>query len=513
MNGYSIKGNIDATDSLTLTGGIVDGTVNVDGGVFNMTVPSDAEAAITNGLNVVSGSAYVSGAQIGVKFSLYFDGDELIISGSEQAVSLTDSAKPDNLTLYGATSVDQDATLPVEFDGSTYATYGSIAKKISNKQGGSQPPAPAPVTIELTPETAEIYGGQSAEFTVSYNGTDALKAYIQNNAQDDAIDAAYDADTGKVTVTTTEEVKAGKYTLYVHEIKDALISASADITVKNAVAKDSDGKYYGDIKTAVEEAADGSMITVIAEGNQLSLPGNIYVAQADKGITLDLNGRSLGGYPINVGGTTITSNPRPGKLTVTDSSCGNGAVGITVRNNGTFILASENENTTLLQMQVYGGYIELYGGKIARDGLNLNNNITLSSLLPADKGLAYRQARGSVWIPLTKTQDKDFQPSYDLVVTQCEHTEIDADSNCLYCGQAQVAEIGGKYYASVKAAVDAANANDTVTLLKNADEAFFIEKDITINLSDSKHCAERISIRHFRHRCRGPYRRCVECVK
>ncbi len=488
MNGHSITGNIDATDSLTLTGGTVNGTVKVDGGVFNMTAPSDAEAAITNGLNVVSGSAYVSGAQIGVKVSLTFGGTDLTISGSDRAVDLLgDPIIGGNATIYGATDENGDATLTAEFntENYTYTIYDSIVKKISTKQGGGGS-TPVSATIELAPDSAEIYGGQSAEFTVSYNGTDALKAYIQKNAQDDTIDAAYDADTGKVTVTTTEEVKAGKYTLYVHEIKDASISASADITVKNAVAKDSNGRYYGDIKTAVEEAADGSTITVIAEGNQLSLPYNIYVAQADKGITLDLNGRSLGGYPINVGGTTITSNPRPGKLTVTDSSCGNGAVGITVRNNGTFILASENENTTLLQMQVYGGYIELYGGKIARDGLNLNNNITLSSLLPADKGLAYRQARGSVWIPLTKTQDKDFQPSYDLVVTQCEHTEIDADSNCLYCGQAQVAEIGGKYYASVKAAVDAANANDTVTLLKNADEAFFIEKDITINLSDSK---------------------------
>ena len=67
MNGHSITGNIDATGSLTLNGGTVDGTVTVDatGGTFTMTAPAEAEAAITGGLNVVSGSAFVSGAQVG----------------------------------------------------------------------------------------------------------------------------------------------------------------------------------------------------------------------------------------------------------------------------------------------------------------------------------------------------------------------------------------------------------------------------------------------------------------
>ena len=47
MNGHSITGNIDATDSLTLNGGTVDGTVKVDGGTFTMTAPAEAEAALS----------------------------------------------------------------------------------------------------------------------------------------------------------------------------------------------------------------------------------------------------------------------------------------------------------------------------------------------------------------------------------------------------------------------------------------------------------------------------------
>ena len=492
MNGYSITGNIYATDSLTLTGGIVDGTVKVDGGVFNITAPSDAEAAITKGLNVVSGSAYVSGAQIGVKVSLTFGGDELTISGSDRAVDLLGIPSV-NATIYGATDENGDATLAAEFntENYTYTIYDSIAKKISTKQaGGSQTPDPVPVTIELAPETAEIYGGQSAEFTVSYNGTDALKAYIQKNGQDDTIDAAYDADTGIVTVTTTEEVKAGKYTLYVHEVNNTLIKAKADITVKNVVAKDSNGNYYGDIKTAVEGAADGSTITVVAKEKQISLPDGIYVETADQGITLDLNGHSLDGYSLNVGGLTATSKVRTGKLTVIDSKGGSGAVGVTVRNGGTFIFAPHNVNTTLLQLTVYGGTVELRGGNIAAGKWELYNSIKLSALIPSDKGYAYRLYYGgnlySFWVTLSEAQNNTASKNLALAVVQCEHEGADENNNCLYCGTALVAKNGSKYYTSLEAAIAAANENDTVTLLKSVDEHCIIEKNMTIDLNGNE---------------------------
>lgn len=72
---------------------------------------------------------------------------------------------------------------------------------------------------------------------------------------------------------------------------------------QDAVAMDSDGKYYSDIQSAVKGAADGSKITVIAESNQLSLPDGIYVNTGSEGLTLDLDGHSLGGYSLNVGGS------------------------------------------------------------------------------------------------------------------------------------------------------------------------------------------------------------------
>ncbi len=488
MNGHSITGNIDAEDSLTLTGGIVDGTVTMDGGVLNMTAPSDAKAAITKGLIVTSGSAYVSGAQIGVKTSLSFGGNELTISGSDRAVSLVgDPIIGGNATIYGATEVDGDAAFSAEYDDSigTYTINGTILKKISTKQGGGTTPEPTPVTLEMAPESATVNAGETAEFTVTYDGTDALKAYVQKNGQDDTIDAAYDADTGKVIVATTEEA-SGKYTIYVHEINNNLIQAKASLTIKPLVANDSVGNNYFDIESAIQNAPDDSTVTVVAVEKRLPVPDGVYVKAKDKGITLDLNGHSLDGYSINVGGYQKT-----GKLTVIDRSAGSGAVGLAVRDGGEMVFAPENVNTTLLQLEVYGGKIELRGGSIkaGKWTFGSSTNLKLADLLPSAGGYAYRlYYRGNAygdWVKLADAQSNTASTQLDLAVVKCEHTDIDTDNNCcLYCGQEMAARNGIKYYPTVEAALNEANANDTITLLKTINESISIRKNITINLNN-----------------------------
>ena len=251
---------------------------------------------------------------------------------------------------------------------------------------------------------------------------------------------------------------------------------------QDAVAMDSDGKYYSDIQSAVKGAADGSKITVIAESNQLSLPDGIYVNTGSEGLTLDLDGHSLGGYSLNVGGSSST-----GKLTVIDSSGGNGAVGLTVRNGGTVIFESENVNTALLQLQVYGGDVMLRGGHI--DRWELYNNVKLSDLIPSGEGYAYRFYRGvnylGNWVPLADAQNNTVDTTFGLAVMKCEHAGADADNHCLYCGQTVVAKNGdSKYYTDMKDAVNGANANDTITMLKEIDIDYGvrIEKDLTIDL-------------------------------
>ena len=71
--------------------------------------------------------------------------------------------------------------------------------------------------------------------------------------------------------------------------------------------------------SALNAAADGQTVKLLANE---ALPSDTYVS---KTLTLDLDGHSLDGYSLNVGGLTATSQVRTGKLTVVDSSGGNGA--------------------------------------------------------------------------------------------------------------------------------------------------------------------------------------------
>jgi len=185
--------------------------------------------------------------------------------------------------------------------------------------------------------------------------------------------------------------------------------------------------YYTDVPSALNAAADGQTVKLLA--NEM-LPDGIYVS---KTLTLDLDGHSLSGYSLNVGGHTRTGN-----LTVIDSSGGNGAVGVTVRDGGTLVFDPENDNTTLLQLEVWGGTVKLYGGKISRSDLRLNNGITLGNLLPGQAGLAYY--RGDTQLTLEEAASQ----TCDLVVKLCSHGGKNGFDNnstaCPYCNAPAVAE-------------------------------------------------------------------------
>ena len=192
--------------------------------------------------------------------------------------------------------------------------------------------------------------------------------------------------------------------------------------------------YYTDVKSALDAAADGQTVRLLANG---MLPSGIY---ASKTLTLDLNGHSLSGYSLNVGGLTATSQIRTGNLTVIDSSGGNGAVGVTVRDGGTLVFDPENDSTTLLQLEVWGGTVELYGGRILRKGLQLNNSIVLGDLLPRKAGLAYYREGSDTQLTLKEAASR----TCDLVVKSCAHGGKNGfDENataCPYCNAPAVAE-------------------------------------------------------------------------
>ena len=232
--------------------------------------------------------------------------------------------------------------------------------------------------------------------------------------------------------------------------------------------------YYTDVPSALNAAADGQTVKLLA--NEM-LPDGIYVS---KTLTLDLDGHSLSGYSLKVGGLTTTSQVRTGKLTVIDSSGGNGAVGVTVRDGGTLVFNPENDNTTLLQLEVWGGTVELYGGKISRSGLRLNNNITLGNLLPGQAGLAYY--RGDTQLTLEEAASQ----TCDLVVKLCSHGGKNGfdGTNCPYCNAPAVAQTAlrnvegdpWRRFANLQTALDAdRDGGSTLSLLTD------VTGDYTIN--------------------------------
>ena len=233
--------------------------------------------------------------------------------------------------------------------------------------------------------------------------------------------------------------------------------------------------YYTDVPSALNAAADGQTVKLLA--NEM-LPDGIYVS---KTLTLDLDGHSLSGYSLNVGGRTAMSQVRTGKLTVIDSSGGNGAVGVTVRDGGTLVFNPENDNTTLLQLEVWGGTVELYGGKISRSGLQLHKGIALGDLLPGNAGLAYY--RGDTQLTLEEAASQ----TCDLVVKLCSHGGKNGfdGTNCPYCNAPAVAETDlnngagnrlRRRFADLQTALDAdRDGGSTLSLLTD------VTGDYTIN--------------------------------
>ena len=244
------------------------------------------------------------------------------------------------------------------------------------------------------------------------------------------------------------------------------------------------------LRQVFNEAADGSTITLLANG---MLPYGIY---ASKTLTLDLNGHSLSGHSLNVGGSTATGQTRTGNLTVIDSRGGNGAVGVTVRDGGTLVFDPENDSTTLLQLEVWGGKVELHGGKILRKGLRLNNSITLGDLLPQEAGLAYYC--GDTQLTLKEAASK----TCDLVVKSCAHggkNGFDETATaCPYCGAPAVAETAlnngegsclQRRFADLQTALDADRGGGaTLRLLADVTGDYTIDGTRDTGLDLNGHC-------------------------
>ena len=407
MNGYSINGSINATDSLTLTGGTVTGKVTVDGGTFTIHAPAGAAAAINGGLNVISGSCNISGAQTGVKGTLTFGGDNMTITGTAQAVSLTAEAGPAGKTFYGSAAVGGSTAEKAVFADGTYMVGGEAAKKLSNVQaGGASEPVTKP-TLTISPEVADIKARAYAEFSVTYTGTDTLEAYIQINGLDTyfAVTQKNNGDgTYKIIVRTDAETPTGRYTLYVHETENTSVQAEAAINVTGLPrVAEVNGKTYTALSGALDNAKDGDTVKLLA-----NIDGSFII---NKTITLDLNGYSWNKTATIDPNSTLTLT---GSGTVAEVTLGGK---LDIQNDGVKVNTLNVTSAPSPAMSLrYGAFGTI---TITADG------ITASDLLADGYAFFYCDA-GSY----TVANGKRLRPLTNVTVKPHEHYIVDGQCAC-----------------------------------------------------------------------------------
>ena len=409
MNGYSITGDIEANDSLMLENGTVKGKVTVDAadGAFIMTAPAGAEAAIDGGLEVNDGSCSVSGAKIGVKDTLFFGGDKLTISGTEKAVELNAAAGPQNIELYGSATADGDTFTEAVFDEEqgTYTVSGETAKKLSTTQVGGEPEPEKP-TLTINPTEVNADAGETATFTAAYTGTGELNAYIQKNGIDDnfTVDCVKDSEnenTYTISVETKAETFTGTYTLYVHEVGDSFVKATAKIHIEGLTpAAEVKDVKYALLTEAIAAAQDGDTVKLLADHttdwNDIEAGEYDTLAVVKKTLTLDLNGKTVdylvvGEVVSDEEGGILDSTD--GNLTIKDSGLGSvgavsslqlekgkltieaGEIG-TAADTSSFVCSDENGEVNIKGGLVWffgcegGGTANITGGKVYQLSVN-----------------------------------------------------------------------------------------------------------------------------------------------
>ena len=449
----------------------------------NLTVTGEAAYGRISNLMFMAGALDIRSGEIG---------------GSEGAGLVCDvnsgTATVSNGTVYGLT-VSEGASVTVN-GGSNHAGEWVVASG---------------ATLNITDGTfGDVQFTHNGTIAISGGTFQSIKSYIAEELQPlmslldtQKVHAFYkgdDVQDGNATELADVTVKE-----HTHAMVNNKCACGLSCTHKNAEGASTIGKdgkctacgtqfaagigeiYYTDVPSALNAAADDQTVKLLA--NEM-LPDGIYVS---KTLTLDLDGHSLSGYSLKVGGLTPTSQVRTGKLTVIDSSGGNGAVGVTVRDGGTLVFDPENDHTTLLQLEVWGGTVKLYGGKISRSGLRLNNNITLGNLLPGNAGLAYY--RGDTQLTLEEAAAQ----TCDLVVKLCSHGGKNGfDKNAATCPNcnapavAQTALKKGEYdrlwrnFANLQDALDAdRDGGAELTLLADVTGDYTIDgtQDTGLNLN------------------------------
>ena len=291
-----------------------------------------------------------------------------------------------------------------------------------------------------------------------------------------------------------------------------------DSTVKNAVAEVTSGgttTQYADLSAALAAAKDGDTIKLLADAAVGTVP------LEGKTVTLDLNGKTVknsGGGSNNI---LVGSSSSSASLIITGRGSFISESLTLVVENGTLDLSQWTGDDSYIRNVTISGAnsrfisptgagtiytlaftdsdtvqaadtASLNGGRYDEIAYERGKTIKLGDLLA--EGHAFRQ-NGTFLEYARELKNSDTVEKVEVV--RCtSHVDADGDKLCDYCntdlktGMVATSETGGTtyYYTNLSAALDAAKAGDTLTLLTDVkgDVTVTIDKAITFDLNGHK---------------------------
>ena len=485
MGGNSLSSVYFLYDTLTLTGGTVNGTWGADlrsGGSLIMTAPADAEAAVSGPLKIINisgqvGTAKVSGAKVGVKGTLRVESsaaNAVVISGSEKAVELDSEAYlSSGGRFYGSTEENGSPDTVAVFDAGqkTYTVNGVTAQKLV-----SGPKA----VVAVTPgDTLSVMAGEAQEYTAQFTaegvvtgsvkGLGDLQATVENgDANNITVNVAENAADGtwKVTVQTAESTPLETYTLNLSSAVDGAVSGSVQFKVSETkYAASVNGTNYRSLSAAVDAAKNVNGTVTLLD----NVTDSITVT--DGTFTIDLNGKTWTGASnsraLTVNGGEVTLSSTGGAGTIVGSDTNKYAVWV---DSGTVHL---KENVNLKERLFIK---DENGGSVTFEpGVTVTKNIMTSShsVVRFLDGLALQNASKG-YVPFYNVPTNRNPLGYVTVVDHPAHHMVDGVCDqCGYvCGHSNARaedtvcpDCGAAFIAAATA------ADGTVTRYTNADAA------------------------------------------
>ena len=489
---------LDGRDGIVITKDTANGTTWTDGNGGTATW-EDYSYLVLNNYNVDSGSN--PAITIGYGCFVTLKGSNSLTSDSENgAIDFSPATSATYVNIRGSGTLDVNGgshSAFKEFDRYCHMRVGGTAVvKLSNNSDTEPIFAAIDNPYAGTP-LEDMYKSLGNNGKIEINDSGKLFVYGKTKSVFDGMNASVYGSVNKnadESDLTEEAVSVDDYYTVNGETAQTLlftkkISYAASVTT----ADGSTTTKYEDVKSAVTAAKQeaGCTIKIIAEANQLSLLDGIYLdTTGDAAVTFDLNGHSLGGYSLNIGG-----NNRSGKVKIIDSSNGNGAIGLAVRDGGDVTFNGATA-TSCLQLEAYSGSsVKFYGGNIR--SFTLGAGVTYKDFLP-ENYCYYSYRNGASLDSPVKLADaaNALAAGKYLAVGECQHKSVGSDMKCEYCGkdfsgyEAMLTTASGSvtYYETFSAASEAAqkSADSTIKLLNNVSTSNgfnFLEGTFTIDLN------------------------------